>query len=177
MTPQFSTATNVLAEYWRSLPRGHKKQCPRRADFSITGIVQIVAETFLSEWSGPEELRIIQVGTKLDQLLGKDITQYNIFEILPPELLRQEKVYYQNLRTLPCAGVITRHAKNLKDRSFVYRTVQLPLLDDAGEVRYFIGTGSVLPDSQVEEEFGTLEYNDISLLDRRYLDIGAGRPE
>lgn len=175
-TPRFSQATNLLTEYWRSLPRHSDHLCPRKVDFSITGIVTIVAETFISEWLGPNELRILQAGTTLDRLLGKDLTKYNVFDVLPPELLADEREYYNNLRNLPCAGIITRQAKNLKGRPFVYRTVQLPLLDNNDEVRYFVGAGAVLSSDVIKDEFGQVGFDATKLLERQYLDIGAGLP-
>lgn len=175
-TPQFSDATNALTEYWRRLPRIDGSLCPRKADFSIVGVITYAAEIFMSEWVSANELRILQAGTRLEQLLGKDLTQYNIFEVLPPQLLPSEREYYNNLRCCPCAGVITRQAVNLKGRPFVYRTVQLPLADNEGKTRYFVGAGAVLSDNAIRAEFGSVDYNNIKLLERQYLDIGAGSP-
>ncbi|MEX0299273.1 MAG: PAS domain-containing protein [Kordiimonas sp.] len=175
-TPRFSDATNALTEYWRRLPRIDGSLCPRKADFSIVGVITYAAEIFMSEWVSPTELRILQAGTRLEALLGEDLTQCNIFEVLPPQLLPSEKEYYNNLRCCPCAGVITRQALNLKGRPFVYRTVQLPLTDDDGKTRYFVGAGSVLTEESIREEFGSVDFDNIKLLERQYLDIGAGRP-
>lgn len=175
-TPRFSDATNALTEYWRRLPRMDGSLCPKKSDFSIVGVITFAAEIFLSEWVSDAELRILQAGTKLDQLLGKDLTKHNIFEILPPQLLDTERTYYGNLRNKPCAGVITRQALNLKGRPFVYRTVQLPLADEEGVARYFVGAGAVLDVEQIKSEFGSVDYDSIRLLERQYLDIGAGVP-
>lgn len=175
-TPRFSDATNALTEYWRRLPRKDGSFCPRKSDFSIVGIITHAAEIFMSEWNNPRDLRIIQAGTKLEQLLGKDLTSYNIFEVLPAQLLEREQEYYSNLKHHPCAGVITRQAVNLKGKPFVYRTVQLPLADDNGVPKYFVGAGAVLGIDDIEAEFGTVNFDEIELLERQYLDIGAGLP-
>ena len=151
--------------------------CPKKTDFSIVGIISYAAEIFMSEWKSAEELRILQAGTKLEQLLGKDLTSYNIFEVLPEQLLSREREYYSNLKHMPCAGVITRQAVNLKGKPFVYRTVQLPLADENGDPRFFVGAGAVLGLDDIEEEFGTVNFDEIQLLERQYLDIGAGLPE
>lgn len=175
-TPRFSKATNALVEYWRRLPRIDGSVCPRKKDFSIVGVISYAAEIFMSEWKGPDDLRILQAGTKLDQLLGKGLTKKNIFDVLPAALIPSEREYYSNLLSLPCAGVITRQALNLKGRPFVYRTIQLPLANDEGAPCYFVGSGAVLNVEEIKEEFGAVNFDKIQLLERQYLDIGAGLP-
>jgi len=172
---KYSQATQELIACWRDLPRTDASVCPKRADFSSIRIGAFLAEVFISEWQNEDVLHIIQAGTKLDRLLGKDITGRNIFEVLPPELVDDERSYYKTLRETPCAGMITRHARNLNGRPFVYRTMQLPLLDPHGEIRYFVGTGVVLTDEVLEHEFGVSTFK-VELLERKYFDIGAGMP-
>lgn len=173
----YSKATQELISCWYDLPRAEGAVCPKRSDFSSIRIGAFLAEVFISEWKDHDTLQIIQAGTKLDRLLGQDITGLNIFELLPPELLEEERSYYSLLRDTPCAGMITRHAKNLKNQPFVYRTMQLPMLDPRGNIQYFVGTGVALSAVTQLEEFGALNDDNIELLERKFFDIGAGVPQ
>lgn len=172
----YSKATEELIACWYDLPRADGAVCPKRSDFSSIRIGAFLAEVFISEWKGSDDLQIIQAGTKLDRLLGRDITGINVFDILPPELVEEEREYYRILKETPCAGMITRHAKNLKGKPFVYRTMQLPLLDPRGDVHYFVGTGVALSHDTQVKEFGVLNDENVELLERKFFDIGAGAP-
>ncbi|MCJ9429722.1 PAS domain-containing protein [Kordiimonas marina] len=171
-----SKATQDLVRFWLNLPRPEGQVCPKRSDFSSAQINGALPEVFLSEWYSEDVLAIVQAGTVLDRLLGLDITGHNIFDILPEELKEPERIYYRALRDQPCAGLITRSANNLRGKPFVYRTIQLPLLDPFGKVHYFVGTGAALEGKQLEQEFGQTNFKSIRLLERRFFDIGAGVP-
>lgn len=174
---KYSDATRELVSCWYGLPRAEGAVCPKRSDFSSIQIGAFLAEVFISEWKEDGGLQIIQAGTKLDHLLGQDITGLDIFDVLPPELVEDERAYYQALRDTPCAGMITRRAKNLQGKPFVYRTMQLPLLDPYGKISCFVGTGVALSYENQIAEFGVLNDENVELLERKFFDIGAGLPK
>lgn len=173
---RFSKATENLITFWTGLPRTDGQVCPKRADFSSAQINGTLPEIFLSEWSNEEDLMIVQTGTVLDRLIGEDLTGTNVFEMTPEPLRAAERCYYKALRDTPCAGMLTRSAPNRLDKHFFYRTIQLPLLDPFGKVRYFVGTGMVLDEDQVAAELGHRELGSTELLERHFFDIGAGLP-
>lgn len=175
-TLKHSDATAELVDFWSSLPRSDGQVCPRRTDFMSSRISKAISETFLSEWEDADTLRIIQAGTVLDRLIGMDMTDQNIFEMTPPELLNDEKRYYTALRARPCAGMITRSMINFSGNPFVYRTFHLPLLDPFGEVKYFVGTGVVFEGAAILREFGRAHFRRTRIVERRFFDIGAGVP-
>lgn len=172
----YTKATAQLIEFWRRLPRPEGHFCPRFADFSSAQVNGSLPEIFLSEWLTDEDLVIIQTGTVLDRLLGYDLTGLNIFERTEPSLREAEKAYYQALRVTPCAGKLTRSAPNEKGEHLIYRTLQLPLLDPYGNVRYFVGTGAVLTKDKQLIERGLLNLGKLELVERHFFDIGAGLP-
>lgn len=172
----YSKATRELVEFWLNLKRPDGQVCPRRSDFFSAQINGAIAETFMSEWDDEETLRIVQAGTILDRYIGFDLTGKNIFDVTAPELVDDERTYYKALRDQPCAGMITRSSVNYADVPFVYRTIQLPLLDPFGTVHYFVGTGVVLDEEDLEREFGRTCFRRTRLLERRFFDIGAGMP-
>ncbi|WP_286828665.1 MULTISPECIES: PAS domain-containing protein [Kordiimonas] len=173
---QHSKATQQLIQFWLNLPRPEGSVCPRRSDFSSAQINGSISEVFLSEWEDAEILRVVQAGTVLDRHIGIDMTGKNIFDMTPEELVEDERAYYKALRDQPCAGMITRSMINFADVPFVYRTIQLPLLDPFGNVRHFVGTGVVLKEEDIEREFGRRCFRRTRLVERHFFDIGAGLP-
>lgn len=172
-----SKATRDLVEFWLRLPRPEGKVCPRRTDLMSSQINGAISETFLSEWDDPDTLRIVQAGVVLDRLIGLDMTDKNIFDLTPAEMADDEKRYYTALRAQPCAGMITRSMINFADKPFVYRTIQLPLLDPYGDVKYFVGTGMVFEGDAIKAEFGRHNFRRARLVERHFFDIGAGIPD
>lgn len=175
-TLHHSKATQELVRFWLNLPRPDGEVCPKRSDFSSARINGSLPEVFLSEWYGDDALVVVQSGTILDRLIGLDMTGKNIFDMTPPELVHDERRYYQALRDHPCAGLITRSMINFADKPFIYRTIQLPLLDPFHNVRYFVGTGFLIEGEAMEAEFGKADFKRAKLVERRFFDIGAGVP-
>jgi len=172
----YSKATKSLVKFWSGLPCPDGQVCPKRGDFSSALINGALPEVFLSEWEGNDELNIIQAGTVLDRMIGEDLTGRNIFEMTPEPLRAAEHRYYNALRDMPCAGMMTRSAPNRVGQHFFYRTLQLPLLDPFGDVHYFVGTGFVLDEAQLRSELGHGNFGDTELVERHFFDIGAGVP-
>jgi len=173
----YSLATEKLVKFWYDLPRAEGHVCPKRSDFSSALMNGTLPEVFLSEWSGDKDLIIVQSGTVLDRLIGEDLTGSNLFDMIPLPFRAAEHRYYEALRDTPCAGMLTRSAPNHQSKHTIYRTIQLPLLDPFGEVRYFVGTGAVLDEAQIIAEGGEIDVDEMQLVERHFFDIGAGLPE
>ena len=173
---RYSKATEHLVKFWSGLPCPPGQLCPKRADFSSAQVNGTLPELFLSEWENDQDLIIVQTGTVLDRLIGEDLTGTNVFEMTPAPLRDAERRYYKALRDTPCAGMLTRSAPNRLDKHFFYRTVQLPLLDPFGNVRYFVGTGTVLDEQELARELGRDRFDATELVERHFFDIGAGLP-
>lgn len=171
-----SKATEQLIKFWSGLPCPEGQVCPKRSDFSSSQVNGTLPEVFLTEWQNADDLTIVQTGTVLDRMIGEDLTGTNVFEMTPEPLREAERDYYKALRDTPCAGMLTRSAPNRKGQHFYYRTLQLPLLDPFGNVRYFVGTGTVLEEGQIKLEFGNALFGDTELVERHFFDIGGGLP-
>ncbi len=147
-------ATQKLVAYWQTLPKAGGTNCPERRVFQSGPVVApYLSELFIIEWHSIDQITIRLSGTKLDRILGREVTGENLFDLLPAELLEEEMIYYSHLRDTACAGMLTRAAKNLKNMPIVYRTIHLPLVNRHGELKYWIGSGSVLSETQVEREY------------------------
>lgn len=173
----YSDATEALARYWHDLPRREGEFCPRRSDFRLNEIAPHLEETYMSKWGGPDELIILASGSALVKILGADITGKNIFDLVPPENAVQQKEYYRQLRTQPCAGALTRWGASLKERPFVYRTMQLPLLGDDGTVQFFVGTGVIKTSFKIGDQLSIDDKVYVEQHEQVFVDIGAGIPE
>ncbi len=173
----YSDATIALARYWHSLPREDGKICPQRAQFQLTAIAPHLDEIYLSRWREPGELIVLACGSKLVEMLGEDITGKDIFALSHLQSVPEQVQYYDNLRSQPCAGVLNRWGANMSERPFVYRTVQLPLLNKEGEANFFIGTGVIRSAKKVSDRLSDDKNVSVEHQEQVFLDIGAGIPD
>lgn len=173
----YSDATKAVARYWHDLPRRRNSIIPYRSDFRLKTIAAHLDETFISKFNGPERLIILASGSKLIEILGDDITGKNIFEMVPEDNYDAQVTYYATLKNQPCAGVLTRWGASLKERPFVYRTMQLPLLGDSAEVEFFVGTGVIKTQHKVGDQLTIGDRVHVEQHAQIYIDVGAGAPE
>ncbi len=173
---RYSEASESVARYWHELPRRNSKIVPYRSDFRLHEIAPYLDETFMSKFSKPDELIILASGSKLVKILGADITGQNIFDLVPAENHAQQIEYYRLLKALPCAGALTRWGASLKERPFVYRTMQLPLLGDSGEVEFFVGTGVIKTSHKLGDQLTINDRVYVEQHEQVFIDIGAGIP-
>ncbi|MCK0068057.1 PAS domain-containing protein [Kordiimonas laminariae] len=164
-----SEATRKLVTYWQSLPQTGEFRVPERRVFQSGPVVApYLSELFIIEWKSVDEIFIRLSGTKLDRILGREVTGENLFDLLPPELCEEEKSYYQHMKDSGCAGMLTRAAQNLNNFPIVYRTVHLPLADKEGNLKYWIGTGSMLSEEQVRSEYAGIDFTTVFELGREF---------
>ncbi len=173
----YSDATAALARYWYDLPREGDEICPRRAQFHLTAIAPYLDEIYLSKWREPGELIVLACGSKLVETLGEDITGKDVFTLTHLQSRPEQVSYYQQLRSKPCAGVLNRWGANMSERPFVYRTVQLPLLNEEGEANFFIGTGVIRSATKVSDHLSEDKNVSVEHHEQVFLDIGAGLPD
>ncbi len=173
----YSEATLALARYWYDLPRESGSLVPLRSQFQLTAIASHLDEIYLSKFREPGELIVLACGSKLVSMLGEDITGRDIFALSHLQSVPGQIAYYQQLRELPCAGVLNRWGANMSERPFVYRTVQLPLASKSGDVDFFIGTGVIRSAKKVSDHLSEDKNVSVEHQEQVFLDIGAGVPE
>lgn len=172
----YSEATEKLARYWHDLPRRGNCIIPHRSDFKLKEIGAYLEETFISKFSKPDELIILVSGSKLIKILGNDLTGKNIFGLVPKENQQQQMDYYRQLKAHQCAGALTRWGASLKERPFVYRTCQLPLLGDTDEVEFFVGTGVMKTEHMLGDQLSKGQLVYVEQHAQVFIDVGAGVP-
>lgn len=176
-TLSYSEATIDLARYWHDLPRHGEEVAPRRNDFRLTEIAHHLDEIYMSKWVSETELVILASGTKLIEILGDDLTGKNIYQQVPLDYAQPQRDYYNTLRSIPCAGALTRWGASLKEKPFVYRTMQLPLLGDTGKADFFVGTGAIRTSIVKGDQLTIEDKVYVEQHARVFLDIGAGVPD
>lgn len=164
-----SEATQKLVSYWQTLPKVGDLQVPERRVFQSGPVVApYLSELFLTEWMSEKEIIIRLSGTKLERIIGREVTDQNLFDLIPEKLHENEAQYYEHLRTTGCAGMLTRAIPNLKSFPIVYRTVHFPLADQNGVLKYWIGTGTKLSEEQTRQEYPEADYNTVDDLGRDF---------
>lgn len=173
----YSGATIALINYWVEQYIELGGRIPERSEFSLKTIAPNLDQIFLSEWHSYERMEILASGSTLVSALGVDLTGKNIFEYVPAGNKKKQQDYYVKLQGQPCAGLLVRWGANMKGRPFIYRTIQLPLMDKKGTARFFIGTG--LMQAVDSLNYGTQTSNIVNI-DRQehvFLDVGSGVPD
>lgn len=170
----YSSATETLVRYWMALPRQNSEHAPRFADLDMAALHTIEDELFLSEWYSDDVLTILQSGIQLQRWLGIDLKGHNILALFSEETAQEEKKYFRTVRDTPCAGMLTRAGFDVAGVPIHYRTLQLPLGDASGRIRYFIGTGAALDGTRDEVPPESTHFTSVKDTERLYFDIGAG---
>jgi len=116
-------------------------------------------------------------GGQLDDLLGQDLTGENLYLKMPAHISNQERPYYNSLRTQPCAGRVIRYGDHSTGAEITYATIQLPLADLKGKIRFIVGTGQYLAPYPPDATSGLAIFESTKHVDLTYFDIGAGLPE
>lgn len=165
-----------VVKYWEQMPRRAGDIVPRWCDFELADIAPISNFVFISEWCSDRDVRVRHSGESLTQILTQDITGVNLFDLLPPGGQRAERAYYGHMVRRPCAGEMARVGHNKKVPPFVYRNFHLPLLDDHGMVKFFIGVGGDWRAPSSDHRLALSELSNMALLGYRFVDIGAGVP-
>lgn len=166
-----------LTDLWLSLPRGKGTFCPSKADFSPMSMRKYLSSVILYERIAGGEIIVRVAGTNLENFLGRDITGHNIFDIFPPEFTRAYHRYYLNLSEYPCAGIVERPIHGAGGIAYFLKTLQLPMLNSAGEVTHFVGVGKTYPLPKHFTDYRGAAMTASRNLNISYADIGAGVPD
>jgi len=174
---KFCEAAAAVTDLWLSLPKENGAVCPAKKDFSPVSLRKHLSSVVLYERMQDNNVIVRVAGTNIREMVGQEITGQNLFDILPPEFLSAYQTFYQNMTSQPCAGVVERPIRGPGGSAFLVKTLQLPLTDTTGNIRYFLGVSisSSLPKhyTDIRSVAMTASRN----LDINYYDIGTGTPE
>jgi len=176
-----NAATKRLLEYWQELPRAEGHICPTRDNFRMMDISEFAAQVFLLQRLTSDNICMVQSGVSVNNILGADLTGHNLLELLPQPQFLLERTYFQALHKNPCAGSVTLLSPRDAGKSYIYRSIHLPLLGTDGAISFWVGTSAILEGKGACEELTKSDQSrrkvgNLHLLEREFFDIGAGIP-
>lgn len=170
-----SAPGHALLEKWLEW-RG-AQLAPKRSQVRIEDLGKALPFVILAEFTSPDELKFLLVGSELIRIQGVEFTGMNFYEMAQPDErdLRQRRLH--TLEQQPCGSYSIQPGTLLQGAYLSTELLALPILPDEpdGSMRCLcvsvpLGNGrhqTPVEDSQIirtAEEF-------------RYIDIGAGLPE
>ena len=165
----------TFADHWAALPK--TDFVPYRQDFHPEKLRGVLAHMVIHELVSLADIRLRLVGSMIAQAYDEDITGRNYLDMVQPERRESASRPFFIARDTPC-GMLTR-MRTVAWRGLSMQRISLsyPVRDDTG-VRWFYSCSTTEPAGETDFDFangGSATVTDI--LDRRFLDIGAGIPE
>lgn len=167
----------AVTDLWLSLPRRDGSLCPEKKDFSPVKLGKYLSSVVLYERMDSNRIIVRVAGTQIREFLGSEITGQNLIDIFPPEFVPAYITYYDNLRAYPCAGIVERPIRVMGGAAYLVKTLQLPLMDENGEIKYFFGTSQFSPLPKQFTDIRSAAMTASRNLKIQYHDIGAGTPD
>lgn len=161
--------------HWFSLHRDGL--VPMRAAFDPTKVPHLLPFVTIYDLSVPETANLRLVGTDVVQSLGFDPTGQCYLDIISPE--RRQSAYQGLLlpATHPCGMRVFVKNKFSGGREVLVETVCFPFERDDRSGRQLIFVGQEVDKSDAKLRHQNLDIDDIDLIDRTFIDIGAGVPD
>ena len=148
---RFCTSAEALIDHWLDL-RSPDSLCPHKRDFSPMHIGKALPDVFLTEWRDEETVMVRVAGSRTPQVTEEDTTGKNILDVCLGEHRADFTEFYRKMRTGMFAGASVQPLPHLSS-NLVAKSVQLPLLDDDGVARFFVGIVKALPIGKDLEDF------------------------
>lgn len=174
---KFCEAAAAVTDLWLSLPRRDGALCPEKKDFSPVKLGKYLSSVVLYERMDSSRVIVRVAGTNIREFLGSEITGQNLIDIFPPEFVRAYITYYDNLAAHPCAGMVERPMRATGGAAYLIKSIQLPLADEKGDVRYFLGISQSSNLPKQFTDFRSAAMTASRNLEIQYHDIGAGTPD
>lgn len=148
---RFCTSAEALVDHWLDL-RAPDQLCPFKRDFSPMHMGKALPDVLLTEWRDDNHVMVRVAGSRTPQVTIEDRTGQNILDFCLTEHRPGFSEFYNKLRTGRFAGVSEHPLPHLSG-SMIAKSMQLPLLDEDGEARYFVGIVKTIPIAKIHEDF------------------------
>lgn len=161
----------ALWRYWRSLPA---QGCvPLRRDFDPMAVARQLPNISITEHAAPGIWRIRLAGTGIGRHAGRELTGTNFLDMVDPAWRAIEDKRLELVLAHPCGSITLRRGRRGSGLTHRDRTLVLPLRDNEGRARLLVATTEIVSpdDPTVDASLTSLQ-----ILERRYLDLGAGVP-
>lgn len=134
---RFCTSASALVDHWLDL-RAPGQLCPLKKDFSPMRMGKTLPDVFLVECVDDDHQIVRVAGSRTSEVTQIDVTGQNMLDVCLPEHRSAIREFYIKMRTGCFAGV-TEHALSKTALPSVAKGLQLPLMCDKGNVKYFVG--------------------------------------
>lgn len=165
----------TFAEHWASLPRAGL--VPHRRDFRPEQLGRALAHMVVHELVSPTDIRLRLVGSMIAQAYDEEITGRNYLDMVPPPRRAAASRPFFIACETPCGMYTRMRAVAWRGLTMARASLSFPVGDDQG-VRLLYSCSTTEPADEPDFDFcndGAATVTDV--IDRRFLDIGAGRPE
>ncbi|SDF24933.1 PAS domain-containing protein [Thalassobaculum litoreum] len=165
----------TFADHWAALPK--TGLVPHRRDFHPERLGRALAHMVVHELISPTDIRLRIVGTVIGRAYDEEITGRNYLDMVPADRRKAAARPFFAACATPC-GMYTR-MRSVAWRGLTMERVSLgfPVRDDTG-VRWFYSCSTTEPSQEPDFDFGNDGVATVTeVLDRRFLDIGAGIPD
>ncbi|MEH6631720.1 MAG: PAS domain-containing protein [Halopseudomonas aestusnigri] len=154
-------------DYWLSLPKDDK--VPLRSSFHPEDVPALLGNIMIYELFSSAKIKRRLLGSKLDYLEkpvgtgGGDISE--------------DTQTFWTVATQPCGMLILAQQSLNSGMNVIVETLCLPLLGDNENNAQLIIQKNILDDTKFQPDVAILSVDHSSVLQRDYIDIGAGIPE
>lgn len=164
----------AFARYWLSLPT--VDLIPSRRDFEPERIPGLLANLVIHELISPEHLKLRLVGTAVVDDYGQEITGRNYLDFVDEARRPKASRAIFLICAQPAGMLVHLRSVALNGTVLTRESIAFPMRDDSGTARlvYFCSNPAVERKTYYDER-DALKV--MSVLDRHYIDIGAGLPE
>ncbi|TNE62833.1 MAG: PAS domain-containing protein [Alphaproteobacteria bacterium] len=161
---------------WRSLPRDSHPLLPAKRDVTPAVFGDFLRRMAMTEMRAPQNLLIFFAGSEFEHNAGLDITGRNYYDLLPPAFFKPMTTFHENLLGTPCGACIADVIVTSSGARYLHETIQLPLTDGMGTVRYLMGYGLARKPAGDDGYRVQASHQPGNIKELHYLDLGAGAP-
>jgi len=165
-----------FTQRWLELPREAHALLPRRSDLSPKRFGRFLTQICVTEMIAPMNLPIRYAGSTFERAAGYPLTGVNYYDLLPEHFKKSVATFHAYIMDTPCGAFVRDIVSTDSGSRYLHETLHLPLVDDAGMVRYVMayGLGRKAFDDKGMRPLD--DQTDAHIKDLRYLDLGAGAP-
>jgi len=169
-TENFENFLNI----WNGLPRNHHEFLPSKEDCNPANFGSMLAQTALLRYDARYKLTIVFVGTEMERISGMGTTGENYYSLISDELKPQMNFHHKTIFQTPCGAYVGDVITTRLGNSYLFETMQFPVCDKDGQVRYLLAYGH---GRRPTGDMGERDVNDRTgqhIRDLHYMDLGGG---
>ena len=174
--PDLSKEFEQFFAHWNALGKHERAGVPLKSVFKPMAMTSLLPDMGLMEYQGLDVLTARVVGTNLDSILGKNITNENLFSFFKEDEKPLYNSFYDNIATHPVGGVLTRNITDSSGTQISVQSIVLPMCDDDGRIIYVLTLyDTSIMNSALFTSFS--KFHNFSGMSHAWLDIGFGVPD